>query len=175
MILTKSQGERLTSVLHAARPEWATASIAKILQAANQNEGLPAVDFNHALRAAIAYATACTPEGNFVKQTPGFIAEPSRFWEITTPPEAPQPERPRCQEHHWEPTPCRPCQDEINLGDRAPELLNKRKPGLPLPPERAARNAQRARQAIREAQTLQEANNATSEAPRHTGATNAPK
>jgi len=174
MILTKSQGERLTSVLHAARPEWATASIAKILRAANQNEGLPAVDFNHALRAAIAYATATGPSG-YLKQTPGFIAENSRFWESTAPADAPEPERPRCQEHHWEPVPCRPCQDEIDLGDRAPELLNKRKPGLPLAPERAARNAQRARQAIRDAQTLQEANNATSKAPRHTGATNAPK
>ncbi|MGQ3384463.1 hypothetical protein [Glutamicibacter sp. TV12E] len=174
MILTKSQGERLTAVLHAARPEWATASIAKILQTANQNEGLPAIDFNHALRAAIAYATACTPEGNFVKQTPGFIAEPSRFWEITTPPEAPQPERPRCQEHHWEPIPCRVCQDEINLGDRTPEMLNKRKPGLPLPPEQVALKAQRARQAIRQAQTIGQADNATSEAEHRSGTANTP-
>lgn len=173
MILTKSQGERLTAVLHAARPDWNTTSIATILKTANQNEGLPGHDFDHVLRAAVAYATARNPiDGKHLKQTPGFITEHSRFWETTAPEDAPKPERPHCQHHTWSPTPCRECQDEIDLGDRAPEMLNKRKPGLPLAPERAALNAERVRQAIRQARFVEEARNAASGAEIGVGATN---
>lgn len=172
MILTKSQGERLTTALHAARPEWATASIATILQNANRNEGLPGHDFDHALRAAIAYATARNPiDGKYLKQTPGFIAERSTYWDTTAPETAPQPERPHCQEHHWAPIPCRPCQDEIDLGDRNPEHLNKRRPGLPLPPAQARANANRVREAIRQARTTEGANHAPNAAETHTEAT----
>lgn len=130
MLLTKSQGERLTTVLHAARPEWATASIATILQNANRNEGLPATDFDHALRATIAYATAKNPAGtSYLKQTPGFIAEPSRFWDDTAPPHAPKPKAPPCEEHNGQDaTTCACCWADIKLGQRPENMLGKRQP-----------------------------------------------
>lgn len=155
MILTRSQGERLAVIINASRPEWAIASISKILQTANQGNGLPAHDFNHAIRAAVAYATATSGGGEYVKQTPGFIHEPSRFWDDTAPAgkgyqSAP---RPLCEEHStFEAHSCPCCWADIKTGLRPDNMLGKRM--TPATPSNPA-GVEAVKQAIKSLQAAQ--------------------
>ncbi|TAP26835.1 hypothetical protein [Arthrobacter sp. S41] len=155
MILTRSQGERLAVIINASRPEWAIPSIAKILQTANQSNGLPAHDFNHAIRAVVAYATATVAGGEYVKQTPGFIHEPSRFWDDTAPTGKGYKSAPRvmCEEHStYEAHSCSCCWADVNVGERTESQVGKRlHPAHPPNPGKA----QAVKQAIKTLQAAQ--------------------
>lgn len=134
MILTQSQGQRLATALHAARPDWPTSSITSILQTANANGGLPAHDFDHALRATIAYATTTGPNG-YQKQTPAYLPEPSRFWDDTAPASSKHPRAKQmpCEDHPEENAHnCSCCWADIKIGQRPQHLLGKLMP--PSPP-----------------------------------------
>lgn len=149
MILTRSQGERLAVIINASRPEWGIPSITKILQTANQGDGLPATDFDHAIRAVVAYATTKRPDGGYAKQTPGFLHEPSKFWDDTAPIGKVYQSAPRimCEEHTtYEAHSCSCCWADVKIGERTESQVGKRT--HPAHPPSAA-GAEAVKQAIK--------------------------
>lgn len=137
MILTQSQGQRLAEILKLMRPDWGEQGIVKTLRDANQDAGLPAHDFEHAIRAAAAYATDQAPSGGYSKRTPAFLAQPGKHWESTAPEGAPKPKLPECEDHAGQDAhTCRSCRADILLGDRPEHNMGKRLTGPPTPPPR---------------------------------------
>lgn len=129
MILTKSQGERLTRMLAAMRPEFDTNGIARILQKANQDGGLPGHNFDHAIRAAAHYATQTNTEGFYAKHTPAMYPATGQHWDQTAPPGSrhKKHQEPPCEEHSGENArTCTCCWADIKLGERPENMLGKR-------------------------------------------------
>lgn len=129
MIITSSQGQRLTAILLAARPDWDERGIVKALQDANKGDGLPAIDFDHAMRASVAYATSKNRDGSYQKQTPSFVAQPGTHWDNTAPAGMSYRSAPAqwCEEHPtFEAHNCPCCWADIKIGDRPSSMLGKR-------------------------------------------------
>lgn len=127
IILTQSQGHRLAQMLKLMRPDWGEQGIVKTLRDANKADGLPAHDFDHAIRAVAHYATEQAQAGGYAKRTPAFLAQNGKHWETTAPAEAPKPKMPQCEDHDGQDAhTCRACIADIALGDRKPELQGKR-------------------------------------------------
>ncbi|MHA7227861.1 hypothetical protein [Glutamicibacter soli] len=129
MIITNSQGQRLTTILQAVRPDWNEKGIVKALQDANKGEGLPAIDFDHAMRASVAYGTAKSRDGSYLKQTPLFVAQPGPHWDDTAPPGAGYQSAPPawCEDHPtFNAHNCACCWADIRVGDRPDNMLGKR-------------------------------------------------
>lgn len=137
MILTRSQGERLAELIKLMRPDWDDRGIVKTLQDANRTEGLPAHDFDHAIRAAAAYATETAPGGGYAKRTPTFLAQPGKHWDTTAPARSTHTRAnvPPCEDHAGQDAhTCRSCRADIMLGDRPEHMMGKRLSGPPTPP-----------------------------------------
>lgn len=127
MKLTDQQGQRLTTMMLAMRPDWTPNKPGIILAKANDTEGFPAADFNHCIRALATYATETSPDGSFVKRTPNVYPQHGRHWTNTAPDghEAP-PARP-CEDHPTEPAHnCRSCKADVLAGDRPENMIGKR-------------------------------------------------
>lgn len=129
VILTNSQGQRLTAILQAVRPDWDERGVVKALQDANKSDGLPAIDFDHAMRASVAYATAKSRDGSYLKQTPLFVAQPGPHWDDTAPHGTSYQSAPTtwCEEQpDFEAQNCKCCWSEVKTGVRDESLIGKR-------------------------------------------------
>lgn len=145
MILTRSQGQRLVQIIKLMRPDWSRNPIDKILSEANQGEGIPAHDFEHALRAAAHYATMTEPNGGYLKRTPNLYINTGKHWDATAPEKSnhSRVKMPQCEDHDGQDAhTCRACITDIALGDRPEHLQGKKlakgKPTLPPPNYRKA-------------------------------------
>ncbi|WP_346921719.1 hypothetical protein [Glutamicibacter creatinolyticus] len=137
MILTRSQGQRLVQIIKLMRPDWTKNPVDKILSDANQADGLPAHDFEHALRAAAYYATMTDPGGGYAKRTPNMYPSTGKHWDATAPTSSKHQRAtaPQCEDHAGQDaTTCRSCHADIKLGHRPPEKLGKRLSGPATPP-----------------------------------------
>lgn len=129
MILTRSQGQRLVQIIKLMRPDWSNNPVDKILSEANQGDGIPAHDFEHALRAAAHYATMTEPNGGYLKRTPNLYTATGKHWDDTAPAKSNHAhvKMPQCEDHDGQDAhTCRACIADIALGDRKPELQGKR-------------------------------------------------
>lgn len=129
MILTRSQGERLTRMIAAMRPDFDDKGIARILQKANQDGGLPGHDFDHAIRAAAHYATQLAPDGKYAKHTPAVYPATGQHWDQTAPTGSrhKKHQEPPCEEHpDFQARTCTCCWADIKLGERPENMLGKR-------------------------------------------------
>lgn len=129
MILTRSQGQRLVQIIKLMRPDWSRNPVDKILSEANQGDGIPAHDFEHALRAAAHYATMTEPNGGYLKRTPNLYINTGKHWDATAPEKSnhSRVKMPQCEDHDGQDAhTCRACIADIALGDRKPELKGKR-------------------------------------------------
>lgn len=139
MILTRSQGQRLVQIIKLMRPDWSNNPVDKILSEANQGDGIPAHDFEHALRAAAHYATMTEPNGGYLKRTPNLYITTGKHWNDTAPAKSNHAhvKMRQCEDHDGQDAhTCRSCRADIMLGDRPEHLMGKRlAPGKPtLPP-----------------------------------------
>ena len=129
MILTQSQGERLTRMIAAMRPDFESNGIARILQRANQGDGLPAHDMGHAIRAAAHYTTQLAPDGSHAKHTPAMYPATGQHWDQTAPVGSrhKRHQEPPCEEHPtYDARTCACCWADIKLGERPERMLGKR-------------------------------------------------
>ncbi|PCC29748.1 hypothetical protein CIK76_04975 [Glutamicibacter sp. BW80] len=129
MILTRSQGQRLVQIIKLMRPDWSNNPVDKILQEANQGDGIPAHDFEHALRAAAHYATMTEPNGGYLKRTPNLYTVTGKHWDATAPSNSThmKAKMPPCEDHAGQDAhTCRACRADIMLGDRPERLMGKR-------------------------------------------------
>ncbi|WP_346921326.1 hypothetical protein [Glutamicibacter creatinolyticus] len=137
MILTRSQGQRLVQLIKLMRPDWSNNPVEKILQEANQGDGIPAHDFDHAVRAAAHYATTTGMDGGYVKRTPNLFVASGKHWDDTAPPRSihTKVRMPECEDHAGQDAhACRSCRADILLGDRPESMMGKRLSGPPSPP-----------------------------------------
>lgn len=138
MILTQSQGERLKQILLASRTDWDDRGVTKILQDANRANGLPAHDFDHAIRAAASYSTSLTALGDYSRKTPAFYPATGTHWDSTAPANSKHTKHrgAPCEDHvGQDASTCRSCRADILLGDRREDQQGKRlAPGKPSPP-----------------------------------------
>lgn len=138
MILTQSQGERLKQILLASRPDWDDRGVTKILQDANRANGLPAHNFDHAIRAAASYSTSVTSLGDYSRKTPAFYPATGTHWDSTAPASSKHTKHrgAPCEDHiGQEASTCRSCRADILLGHRPEHMQGKRlAPGDPSPP-----------------------------------------
>lgn len=120
------QGETLVHLAHTLRPEWTVPSLRSLLQAAGE---LPGQDWEHVVRALLAYATAKKPDGTWAKLTPRFFPEAGGpHWTTTAPKPAPGVlvRVPECEDHIGETAAtCRCCIADVKLGQRPAELIGK--------------------------------------------------
>lgn len=129
MILTQSEGERLTRMIAAMRPDFDSHGIARILQKANQTGGLPGHDYNHAIRAAAHYTTQTSPDGGYTKHTPAMYPATGPHWDQTAPTGSrhKRHQEPPCEEHQGQTArTCTCCWADIKLGQRPENMLGKR-------------------------------------------------
>lgn len=132
MILTRSEGERLTRMLSAMRPDFDSQGIARILQKANQDGGLPGHNYDHAIRAAAHYATMANPDGSYAKHTPAMYPATGAHWDQTAPTNSRhrRHQEPPCEEHSGQTArTCVCCWADIKLGERPEAMLGKRMSG----------------------------------------------
>lgn len=126
MKLTTQQGQRLTTMMLAMRPDWTPNKPENVLIRANEGPGFPAANFGHCIRALANYATETNPDGTFVKRTPNLYPEHGRHWTSTASEEHQAPDAPKCQEHDTEPAHnCRSCLADVKVGDRHPSMIGK--------------------------------------------------
>ena len=77
--LSEAEGLALASLALALRPDWARNQPGRLLRAANDAGGLvPAVDFEHCVRALLAYAASG-------KRAPDLFLEDGPYWRDTLP------------------------------------------------------------------------------------------
>lgn len=77
--LSEAEGLALASLALALRPDWARNQPGRMLRAANDSGGLvPAVDFEHCVRALLAYAASG-------KRAPDLYLEDGPYWRDTLP------------------------------------------------------------------------------------------
>jgi len=127
MKLTDQQGQRLTTMMLAMRPDWTPNKPGIVLAKANDTDGFPAADFGHCIRALAAYATETHPDGSFVKRTPNVYPEHGRHWTTTAPDGHDAPPARPCGDHDTEPAHnCRSCLADVKVGDRHPNMIGKR-------------------------------------------------
>lgn len=126
MKLTDQQGQRLTAMMLAMRPDWTPNRPGTILTKANEGPGFPAANFGHCIRALAAYATETNPDGTFVKRTPNVYPEHGRHWTNTAPAEHEIPNPRPCEDHETEPAHnCRSCRADVLVGERAETMIGK--------------------------------------------------
>ncbi|MGP5524996.1 hypothetical protein ACTXM3_17200 [Glutamicibacter arilaitensis] len=155
MILTRSQGQRLVQIIKLMRPDWSSNPVDKILSEANQGDGIPAHDFEHALRAAAHYATATEPNGGYLKRTPNLFVATGKHWDATAPANSShtKAKMPPCEEHStFEAHSCPCCWSDIKTGVRPDNMLGKRMtPATPANPA----GAEAVKQALKTLQAAQ--------------------
>ena len=128
MIITRSQGQRLVQIMKLMRPDWSSNPIDKILSEANQGEGIPAYDFEHALRAVAHYSTMTEPNGGYLKRTPNLFVATGKHWDDTAPTGKGYKSAPRvmCEEHStYEAHSCSCCWADVNVGERTESQVGK--------------------------------------------------
>lgn len=145
MILTRSQGQRLVQIIKLMRPDWSNNPVDKILSEANLGDGIPAHDFEHALRAAAHYATMTEPNGGYLKRTPNLYPATGKHWDDTAPSTSThiKVKMPQCEDHDGQDAhTCRACIVDIALGDRPEHLQGKKlTQGKPILPPKNYRKA----------------------------------
>ena len=127
------QGETLVHLAHTLRPEWTVPSLRSLLQAAGD---LPGQDWEHVVRALLAYATARKPDGSPAKLTPRFFPEAGGPHWTTTHTVGTGPREyvkaPACEDHpEQEAATCRCCWADVKVGIRDRGLVGKRMTGEP--------------------------------------------
>ncbi|RAX50885.1 hypothetical protein DQ353_00340 [Arthrobacter sp. AQ5-05] len=127
MKLTDQQGQRLTQMMLAMRPDWIPNKPGTVLIRANESEGFPAADFGHCIRALAAYATETNADGTPAKRTPNVYPEHGRHWTTTAPDGHEAPKARPCGDHDTEPAHnCRSCRADVLAGDRTESMIGKR-------------------------------------------------
>lgn len=129
MKLTDQQGQRLTTMMLAMRPDWTNNRPGMVLAKANDSDGFPAADFGHCIRALAAYATETNVDGTHTKRTPNVYPEHGRHWTTTAPAGHEAPKARPCEDHDTEPAHnCRSCKADVLAGERPENMIGKRMP-----------------------------------------------
>ena len=125
--LTDQEGQRLTAMMVAARPDWTPNKPGLILKEANETDGLPGRDFGHCIRALAHYATQTDPAGGWAKRTPNFYPQDGKHWAATAPDDWQAPRaRVFCLDHPtFDASTCTACWGDIKAGIRPENLLGK--------------------------------------------------
>lgn len=144
--LDARHGELLVQLAASLRPDWNPASLRTVLQAANP---LPGDDWEHVVRALLAYATARKPDGAWAKLTPRFFTEAGgTHWTTTRTMTGPREyvKVPACEDHpEQEAATCRCCWADVKVGERPTEGIGRRTPegGWGKKPSQEPRDAAR--------------------------------
>ena len=124
--LDRQQGQRLTAALLAMRPDWTPNNPGRMLEAINEAEGFPGVDFGHCIRALAHYATATGDDGRHQYRTPDIFPRDGKHWTVTAPETWQRPKAPDCPDHIGESAPtCRGCHADVKCGQRPAEMIGK--------------------------------------------------
>lgn len=122
--LTNQEGQRLTAIMLAMRPDWVKNNPEKILADANMT-GLPGQDFGHSLRALAAYCTA-RDESGWQYRTPNLYIQDGKYWTSTAPTNWVRPKAPMCKDHPESEAPtCRGCHADVKVGDRPADMIGR--------------------------------------------------
>lgn len=123
--LTNQEGQRLTAMMLAMRPDWVRNNPGQLLEQANQT-GLPGHDFPHSIRALATYATAVCDDGKPQYRTPNLFIQDGKYWTDTAPKRWVKPKAPRCEDHPDYPGPtCPGCWGDYRAGDRPQTHIGK--------------------------------------------------
>lgn len=129
MQLTPRQGQRLTTMMLAMRPDWTPNNPGQLLATANQT-GLPGHDFAHTIRALANYSTAIDENGKPQYRTPNLFTQDGKYWTETAPTKWSKPKPPPCEDHPEQEAPtCRCCHADVKAGDRPTHMIGKHWPG----------------------------------------------
>jgi len=124
--LDRQQGQRLTAALLAMRPDWTPNNPGRMLEAINEAEGFPGVDFGHCIRALAHYATATGDDGRHQYRTPDIYPRDGKHWTVTAPETWQRPKAPACVDHPEQDGPtCRCCWADVKTGQRPAEMIGK--------------------------------------------------
>lgn len=128
--LDNRHGELLVQLAASLRPDWNPASLRTTLQAGNP---LPGEDWEHVIRALLAYATARKADGSWAKLTPRFFPLPGEAHWTTTQVAGLRPREyvkaPACEDHpEQEAATCRCCWADVKVGERPTEGIGRRTP-----------------------------------------------
>jgi hypothetical protein len=124
--LTTQEGQRLTAMTLAMRPDWTPNNPGAMLAAINETTGLPAADFGHAMRAMAHYATTTGPDGRPLKRTPNLFHLDGAHWTATAPDEWARPQPPECPDHIGQDAPtCNSCWADVKVGQRPASMIGK--------------------------------------------------
>ena len=124
--LEPREGNLLSDMMLAVRPDWARNRPRDVLLRANAEGFAQAHDFDHMVRALAHYATVRGRDGGYHFRTPDLFPDAGEHWTVTAPAGWSRVAGARCEEHPtFEADTCRCCHADIKAGMRPPGTVGR--------------------------------------------------